>query len=140
MGPFFLIVYWNVLYELIFFRSVKYDAVFEINFEAIETFGLTGTKVSQTKSGVVRKETLVCYHLTDFISQNHDKFLCQTICLTEFQTNQSGATLGSHCLTKWPNLHCILACISVLLNDTQNDLFPKCVSAKILLFIFIWKS
>ena len=50
-----------------FFRSVKYDAVFDISFEAIETFGLTGTKVMHTKSGVVRK-TLVFYHLTDFIS------------------------------------------------------------------------
>ena len=39
---------------------------------------------------------LIFYKLTDFISKKEilDQILCQTICLTDFQTRQTEATLG----------------------------------------------
>ena len=33
-----------------------------------------------------------------------DKIQCHTICLTDFQTSQTEATLGSHCPTDWSYL------------------------------------
>ena len=75
--------------------------VFEITYETDQTFGLTGSENSQTELYMARPKTYFYY----YTGYNWNQ--CQTICLADFQTSQTKATLVSHCPTDWPYFeHC----------------------------------
>ena len=79
--------------------------MFEITFEANQTFGLTASEIGQTKAKLVRPKTYF-YQSTGY---NYEKSISihKLGCLTDFETSQTEVTLASHCLTDWPYFeHC----------------------------------